>query len=504
MNTTGANGRPHRIARFNYWPRVLGFAVNFVVVVLLYLEWSLPFITLPLAAVSFLLYPHVVYWAAARARDSKRAELLNLQFDSLLLGLWVAGLGFHTWLSFSLLLASLINSVINGGMRTLVYAFLAFVGGCALWGLIGGFYLSPDSSLTIDIIIIASILLYVVGVGLNFYHQNRKLALAHGEIAHKNRVFRYLLDMDALIGAEKGLESLIGNVLGGLRSVFRGREFGVLLFDRERRNVVHHAVFSGMDTALQNEAMHYLLDNNDQPRGLNAIDCSRHGTRLAVMPMGRRLKHFRGFLVVAARAEEEKASSEGVLQIFVDQLSGALENELLTLELRKAAETDALTGLFNRGYLESQLRYAVENKHQYEELDFSVVMIDVIGLKRINDEFGHAVGDQLIIEVARRLQAVTRKSDVLARFGGDEFVILCRGCDNRCSEQVVERTLAACHRQQWEAQLADGASRSLELEVSVGAAGSDVCDRPEDVLGLADQRMYSAKQRFYAAHNRCR
>ncbi|QKK01931.1 MAG: hypothetical protein HND55_04220 [Pseudomonadota bacterium] len=54
--------------------------------------------TLLLAAVSFLVYPHVVYRAAARARESKRAELLNLQIDSVLLGLWVAGLGFHAWL----------------------------------------------------------------------------------------------------------------------------------------------------------------------------------------------------------------------------------------------------------------------------------------------------------------------------------------------------------------------------------------------------------------------
>lgn len=156
---------------------------------------------------------------------------------------------------------------------------------------------------------------------------------------------------------------------------------------------------------------------------------------------------------------------------------------------RAMALHDPLTGLPNRRLLEdrlSQLAALCERT----ELGFLVLYLDLDGFKPINDAYGHAVGDALLQEIGRRISDATRRSDTVARIGGDEFVIIVPGADG---EQAAQH-LAGRLRERVREPLIIG-ERSMTIEVSIGwSAFPADSSSVDDLLILADRRMYSAKK----------
>jgi diguanylate cyclase (GGDEF)-like protein len=168
--------------------------------------------------------------------------------------------------------------------------------------------------------------------------------------------------------------------------------------------------------------------------------------------------------------------------------------ERMNAELHHQANHDALTGLANRALFGERLRRA-----SLSDEPFAVVMLDLDRFKVINDSLGHGAGDDLLKHVASRLQNSTRASDLVARSGGDEFMVLLADVDNR--DRIEE--LAA----RWMAALSEPYSvRGMELHVSpsIGIAlfPADATDC-EELVAFADEAMYYAKQsgrntvRFY-------
>jgi len=156
-------------------------------------------------------------------------------------------------------------------------------------------------------------------------------------------------------------------------------------------------------------------------------------------------------------------------------------------EVEKRANTDALTGLLNRHRLADVLK-AVADRARDRGEPYAVAMADVNGFKRINDAYGHAGGDSILQEVARHLAAVVREEDIVARYGGDEFVVVMAGATRASYRALEERLSAALASSPVAARL------GLRLSVSLGIADDSDGD-PEDVLRAADQAMYRRKRR---------
>lgn len=165
------------------------------------------------------------------------------------------------------------------------------------------------------------------------------------------------------------------------------------------------------------------------------------------------------------------------------------ESELrsLTATLTERAVRDPLTGLANRSLLEERLR-GVLSRDARTGQSTAVLFLDLDGFKAVNDRYGHAAGDEVLITVAQRLSAAVRPSDTVARLGGDEFVVLVEGASEPAIDSLVGRLEAAVR--------APIGTLDLKVGVSIGVALSHRGDsEPGGLLGVADRHMYVAKRR---------
>jgi diguanylate cyclase (GGDEF)-like protein len=128
------------------------------------------------------------------------------------------------------------------------------------------------------------------------------------------------------------------------------------------------------------------------------------------------------------------------LTSFTTQFSVAIENMLLLKGIRKIAQTDKLTGTFNRSYFE----HILSQIHMKDVLPCSVILGDVNGLKITNDVFGHLLGDKLLKDIAGILNGVIGPKDIVARWGGDEFIVLLPHTDENRAIEICQKIASAC------------------------------------------------------------
>jgi diguanylate cyclase (GGDEF)-like protein len=165
------------------------------------------------------------------------------------------------------------------------------------------------------------------------------------------------------------------------------------------------------------------------------------------------------------------------------------ERSVADAEMAFRATHDPVTGLPNRYLLDDRLRQALARDRR-EPRSLAVLFCDIDGLKGINDLHGHSVGDQVLVESARRIESVIRPSDTAAHLGGDEFVLLCEGIDDEAAEAVAARVSAAFDSP----MNFEGVEFSVGMSVGI-AVTSDPDTLPSDLLAEADHAMYRAKVR---------
>lgn len=313
-----------------------------------------------LLGLQFMVYPHVAYWRACRAADTRQAELHNLTIDSLLFGIWAAALGFPVWITFTLFITTTINHALYRDPWAMTHSAAAIAVGVLLAVAFGGLHFSPATDWPTTVLCIIGLTLYLVIVANVAYTRNHQL----------HRV-RKQLQLD-----------------------------------------------------------------------------------------------------------------EQALQKQLDEINA------LQRQLSDQANRDALTGLYNRRYLDSTLERELA-RCQREGLPLSLMLIDLDHFKRINDTYGHAVGDIVIQKVAEAMLAIAPDQAMTARFGGEEFVMLVPNASIDRAQQLAEKVRTSIERLRL-------VRRHDKLEIapftiSVGVALRQREESIEPLFDRADKALYRAK-----------
>jgi diguanylate cyclase (GGDEF)-like protein len=208
--------------------------------------------------------------------------------------------------------------------------------------------------------------------------------------------------------------------------------------------------------------------------------------------MGRTIGLFELYAGPRAASGPRAAAGNHDLQLcttIAHHVAGALENARMVGQLRQAADIDQLTGAATHRHLQERVRHEIARSAR-AGTQFSVLMVDLDGFKGVNDRHGHADGNRVLRNVAAGIKLAVRASDIVARYGGDEFVVVMPDTGERAARVVARRVVSGVSGQRH--QLGDGSVARLTCSVGLAVY-------PEDgrtgsaLLKSADLAMYAVK-----------
>lgn len=209
-----------------------------------------------------------------------------------------------------------------------------------------------------------------------------------------------------------------------------------------------------------------------------------HG--LLGIPLRSEGRSYGSLLLLHSTIDHFRPEHERLLEVLAAQAAAAIARAEALEEAQRLAITDALTGLYNARYFSGRLVEEIQRAQRYSH-EVALIIVDSDALKLVNDRLGHAAGNDLLVALARTIRQQVRASDLVARFGGDEFVILQPETAIESAQGTAERIRAAAY--------AASDAAGVERSVSVGVATFPKSARDADGLfRAADSALYSAKR----------
>lgn len=233
------------------------------------------------------------------------------------------------------------------------------------------------------------------------------------------------------------------------------------------------------------------VDSDTDPR-VDHVACRKVGLRsMIVIPLKFEDKTVGILKAMSAQPNKFNQADIALLGMLTEVVAAAMyfSTKYDSDNLFIKATHDSMTGLANRALFMDRLRSTLARVAR-DHIQFGVLMLDMDGLKHINDHYGHRFGDAVIVEFAKRLRKITRNTDTAARLGGDEFGVIL------CPENNKEEVAIAVKRIESEIKKPFVFENyQYQLKASIGSAfvPEDGLE-PDQILELADQRMYAVKE----------
>jgi diguanylate cyclase (GGDEF)-like protein len=311
-----------------------------------------------------------------------------------------------------------------------------------------------------------------------------------------------LFEIGKLIGSELDPGILLSRISELICQLIGAKACAVMLLDAERKRLLARAAYGVRTERMQSlsfrigEGVAGWVVEHGEPALLVEVTAD---PRFVVLPGNQTpigsmvcvplIARGERVGVVTATSERPGAFNDDHLEL-VRFVARTIALDIENVRLHRVAVTDPLTGAYNREFLTQRLPQEIAAAIDRDR-PLSVAMVDVDRFKSVNDAYGHAVGDAVLTEVARRLRGAIRAGDLLARYGGEEFLAVLPSADAGRAWEVGERMRQRVSERAFD--LGDGLA--LLLRVSVGVAQWHTGERMRELIERADAALYGAKDR---------
>jgi len=245
----------------------------------------------------------------------------------------------------------------------------------------------------------------------------------------------------------------------------------------------------GRDALVERRAVVLSVTDETANAGVAAFLAAQQARSVALVPLVVNGQAIGLVQLVNRTAPALEPGALVLAQTLADEAGTALENARLYDQLRHQAVHDPLTGLPNRLLFQDRVEHALARRREGDRSRVALMFIDIDDFKRVNDEFGHDVGDAMLRGVAERLGRFLRVGDTLARFGGDEFALLLENVERAESAEAVAERMLASFREPvavGDREIVVGLSIGIDLARETGMS-------TDELMRNADFAMYTAK-----------
>jgi diguanylate cyclase (GGDEF)-like protein len=317
-------------------------------------------------------------------------------------------------------------------------------------------------------------------------------------VADAAKALEVLLDLTRSLGGERSLHSALQLVTDAALAMLPGDHASIRVLDQSRTELlsgarsgsglgkrpVKHVAGAGIAGWIVDHGALVRLD--DAPVDARYVTKSNQGFVIRSM-LAVPLWSAGDVVGVLAVTSGEIGLYDDQHELLAQLLANCAVPPIEKARLARLAITDANTMTFNQSYLIPGLHSEMQ---KVAGGTLSVLLMDLDNFKRVNDDFGHAAGDQALKQFADRVRATTRDNDVVVRRGGDEFVLIMPGTGAESARAVAERIVTIMAEQ----PILVGDQGSAKLTVSIGVATWDGHETPEALEKRADDAMYAVKQ----------
>ncbi|HEV7763677.1 MAG TPA: GGDEF domain-containing protein [Thermoanaerobaculia bacterium] len=206
----------------------------------------------------------------------------------------------------------------------------------------------------------------------------------------------------------------------------------------------------------------------------------------ALLQQGSRIA---GLLLLFRETPEFTEPEHQILEIFSTQVSLLSDTIEARAKIANLADTDDLTGIWNKRYFRRQLPQEIERARTFN-IPLALLLFDIDEFKQINDGYGHVIGDVVLSELCGVVRETLRPTDILTRFGGDEFAIILPHTDSAGAIAVAERVIKFVRA----LSIPTDDDGALQVAISIGIAEFHHDDSGNDLIRRADERLYQSKR----------
>lgn len=309
-------------------------------------------------------------------------------------------------------------------------------------------------------------------VSVRIHYAIIKNYLQLDDLHNAEQAYQVALGLEKEMGASKSVESYLNSA-----ALFEAKE----QFAEAEETLLEGIEFikENLDTWLSTAYEQLINLYKKQGKYLEALEVSEKRYEVKVEQLNHSFDEQTTFLLSKVQHDMVKQERE-----FYRTQSRVLSENLT--EAQAQAQTDALTGIHNRAYFDYIAQILFDSSETLKQ-PLSILMVDIDHFKKVNDTFGHLIGDEVLRTVASVMQLNLRKEDVLARFGGEEFVILLPNSSEQLAFVVAEKIRIAIEQHDW-----DTIAKDLRVTLSIGV--NQCSDALQLSLNQADKRLYEAKE----------